>query len=307
MGKYIVHKAVELAALSAKTIKSLDTPQNWILSPKYDGCHAVFLFDKGKHVGTVSRTGEEVVSLDHIAVDLLHVYENIIGSGKIAICGEAWSPDLEFNDISGLFRRHSSSPTLKFVPFDIVAWRPSNTPNGSAELYGADSTTYLNRLGDLALYRDRASSVIQPVYTFLVGITLTEAMRFAKIDGEYYKGLGGFLGCYDGSVLARAGGTYKVGSGLGGEFIKCKPLISYTVKVTGAEIGFGTQTGKNTAALKFNLDGKEQKVSTGLTQDQVDDITKVGWVGKLIEVDAMGKTINGYLREPRFKGIRYDA
>jgi len=54
-------------------------------------------------------------------------------------------------------------------------------------------------------------------------------------------------------------------------------------------------------------------VSTGLTQAQVDDIADHQrgfidkWLGKTIEVEAMGITSNGYLREPRFKGIRTDA
>jgi DNA ligase-1 len=107
--------------------------------------------------------------------------------------------------------------------------------------------------------------------------------------------------------MAKANGVYKVGSGKGGEFLKVKPLLSFTVTVTGAALDFGTKTGKNTAALKFMLDGLEQKVSTGLTQDQVNEITTVGWDGYRIEVEAMGKTVNGYLREPRFRGIRSDA
>jgi DNA ligase-1 len=121
------------------------------------------------------------------------------------------------------------------------------------------------------------------------------------------------MGCYDGAILAMGNGVYEQGSGKGGEFIKIKPLISYTVQVHGAELDKGEKTGKNTAALKFFLNDLEQKVSTGLTQEQVDQITREftygegPWLNSYIEVEAMGITVNGYLREPRFKGIRTDA
>ena len=116
MADYIVHKAVERSALSAKTTQALEANEEWIITPKYDGCHAVFLFDDGKHVGTLSRTGEPVRSMPHIVTALLDTYP--LAAGRIAICGEAWSPGLEFNEISGLFRRHTPSPQLGFVPFD---------------------------------------------------------------------------------------------------------------------------------------------------------------------------------------------
>jgi DNA ligase-1 len=61
--------------------------------------------------------------------------------------------------------------------------------------------------------------------------------------------------------------------------------------------------------LAFELDGKTQKVSTGLTQEQADAFTAdpALIVGQHIEVEAMGLTSTGLLREPRFKGIRTDV
>ena len=308
MGDYIVHKAIESTALSAKVRKTLEKQTNWILSPKYDGCHAVVLFSGGQWVTTLSRTGESVRSMDHVPPDLIECYGDRIAQGDWAICGEAWSPDLEFNEISGLFRRQYASPGLLFVPFDIVPWYPNLGFSGQECYLGEDvgntfDDIYLTRITKLAYHNKIGNSVVRPRYSYLVGLTLDEALATAAVDALYYKKLGG----YDGAVLAQANGRYTVGAGKGGEFIKCKPLISYTVTVTGAALDFGTKTGKNTAALKFMLDGKEQKVSTGLSQQQVEEITAVGWGGYRIEVEAMGKTVNGFLREPRFKGIRTDA
>jgi len=310
MADYIVHKAVERSALSAKTTQALEANEEWIITPKYDGCHAVFLFDDGKHVGTLSRTGEPVRSMPHIATALLDTYP--LAAGRIAICGEAWSPGLEFNEISGLFRRHTPSPQLGFVPFDIVPfdhngydWQ-QNLPTLGVLDGRAYPAPYRKRLAALLDQRNPKappSLLIKPRHYEFVG-TLQMAWDFASVMAQDHKRRTDSF--YDGAILAPANGKYIVGSGKGGEFIKVKPLISYTVQVTGAALDFGTKTGKNTAALKFMLDGHEQKVSTGLTQQQVDEITAVGWDGYHIEVEAMGLTVNGLLREPRFKGIRTD-
>ena len=309
MSDYIVHKAVELDNLSVKARNAI-TETQWIVSPKYDGCHVVFLFDSGKHIQTLSRSGEVVRSMDHVGRSLLDLYP--ISSGRIAICGEAWMVGEEFNVISGTFRRHEPQPQLQFVPFDIVPFDyNTDSAAGPTVLLGQFDhrpypAPYAKRLEALTQQRckDTPSQVLLPRWYFVRG-TLDEAMQGATAYAKEHKARTDSF--FDGAVLAQYSGKYNVGSGKGGEFIKCKPLLSYTVTVTGAALDFGTKTGKHTAALKFMLDGMEQKVSTGLTQAQVEEITAVGWDGYRIEVEAMGKTVNGFLREPRFKGIRTDA
>lgn len=302
----MVHKAIEVSALTAKRRTFFDTvEQDWIVSPKYDGCHVVFLFDYGEVKYIMSRAGEHVKSMSHVAAALSALPG--LPQGRFAICGEAWSPTLEFNQISGKFRQHQNAPELRIAPFDMVPWEyNTETTSGPPVLLGDPtflSVDYRDRLNGLrSLLREAGPEVVWPVHHSFRG-TLAEAIKeFTPLAQELKS-----YGVYDGCILALARGDYIPGSGKDGEFIKLKPTISYTVTVTGAALDFGTKTGKNTAALKFMLDGKEQKVSTGLTQAQVDEITAVGWDGYRIEVGAMGKTINGYLREPRFLGIRYDA
>ena len=306
MAGYIVHKAIEPDALSARTKAALETRQDWIISPKYDGCQVVFFFKDGQHVMTKSRGGEAVQSMQHIADKLVALFKHHIQFGQIAICGEAWTHGRDFNELSGMFRRQYPALDLGFAPFDLVAWEyRADTFSGPAvELFSivpySIRVNALNQrqagVGDGYVYRGRRYTLTGP---------LSYVMQVAEQEAKWYKA--STIGAYDGVVVARANGSYIQGSGKGGEFIKCKPLISFTVTVHGAALDFGTKTGKNTAALKFMLDGIEQKVSTGLTQDQVNEITAVGWDGYRIEVEAMGKTVNGFLREPRFKGIRTDA
>lgn len=301
---YIVHKAVELEALSAKTRDALDE-DTWIISPKYDGCHVIFLFNKGEFLKAVSRDNKPCTSMDHVAKQLRELYD--LGNGRVAICGEAWMQGKEFNEISGAFRRHANQPQLQFVPFDIVPFDWLDEAPVLGQLNGRTHTTaYRARLAFLAEPEEFPSSVLPPSYR-IIWCGFDTAWGLAQKDAKLLKARTDNF--YDGSVLAQAGGLYKVGSGKGGEFIKCKPLISYSVKVDAVVADLGSKTSKNTCVLCFDLDGLTQKVSTGLTQEQADQwANNPGLVlGEIIEVEAMGKTVNGYLREPRFKGIRTDA
>lgn len=312
MSGYIVHKAVEPSALSAKRKAELESQVNdYLVSPKYDGCHAIFCFDNGAHVGTYSRSGEVVRSMDHIARSLLDLYP--IQEGRVAIAGEAWMLGKEFNEVSGAFRRHTNQPDLCFVPFDIVPFDYNeDTTSGPVVLLGQFNhrvypADYEARLMSLFSQRQRVpSNVLAPRWMQVRG-TLTEALEIASIYALDHKARTDNF--YDGAVVALASGKYSVGSGKGGEFIKVKPLLSETVTVNALFPDTGEKTGKNTLALGFTLNGHAQKVSTGLTQEQVDmfiaDNSAI--LGKRIEVEAMGLTVNGFLREPRFKGIRTDA
>lgn len=310
MGDYIVHKAVEPSNLSAKTIAAMDD-ERWIISPKYDGCHAIFAFDNGSFIGAYSRTGESVKSMDHIARSLLDLYD--ISSGRIAITGEAWLVGKEFNEVSGAFRRQSPQPQLQFVPFDIVPF-DYNTDTASFPpilLGQLDHRTYPasyeKRIATLVNQRkDVLSQVLRPRYYVAIG-KYEDALRDATNYALQHKARRDSF--FDGAVLARATGKYIVGAGKGGEFIKCKPLISFSVRVEAVIADIGTKTGKNTCVLCFTLDGIIQKVSTGLTQEQADEFIQYpeNIIDQTIEVEAMGYTVNGFLREPRFKGIRTDA
>lgn len=308
MAKYLVHKAIELDALSAKTRAIIERNEVWEVSPKYDGCHAIVLFDNGNHVGTFSRSGEKVQSMDHIGLFLSEHYD--LGAGRIAVCGEAWTIGKQFNEISGMFRRHSEQPALGFVPFDLVPydWDTDGTPI-LGQLDGRKyPAIYSRRLAKLIdSYKPLVySNVYRPRRYQIVG-TLDTAIQFAQLEAKELKARTDSY--FDGAVLANGNAAYTVCDGKDGAFIKCKPLISESVKVEQLHAARGDKTGKHTLALGFTHNGVYQKVSTGLTQAEVDsyiaDPTLI--FGKTIEVGAMGLTVNGAFREPRYLGIRTDV
>jgi ATP-dependent DNA ligase len=305
LADYIVHKAVELDDLGVKTKAALEKCERWVLSPKYDGCHAVLIFDGGKFIRAYSRTGETVYSLNHIGRSFEDNYD--LPAGRVAVCGEAWIPGKEFNEISGSFRRQTGRITeLYFVPFDYVQWDYNDLSFESAPVQLFSDRAYLYRISSLVKLRQIPSQIIEPTHRVIHG-PLSHVLGEANAYARFLKARTDSF--YDGAILAQADGRYQVGAGKGGEFIKVKPLISFTVTVCGVDAGTGAKTGKHTCALQFVLDDKVQKVSTGLTQEQVDEACTdpFSWIGKRIEVGAMGKTVNGFLREPRFLGIRSDA
>lgn len=289
MGEYIIQKAIDKKDMSARAIAGMEG-KRYDIQPKYDGCHAVFVFTNGSFKSAMSATGEHVMSMDHIGLEL----ETLLPAfkGAYAICGEAWMPDTLFPEISGAFRRHRPQVQLKFAPFDIV--EVSGTTLGSVNPYGVRKElleTYLAQTtGRVLPFRSRPSG------------TDEENEAYART----LKDLGGF----DGAILHDLDATYEVGRCRQGEVVKIKPLLSYDLQVTGCELDQGEKTGKNTAALIVRFrNNKYVKVATGLTQEQVDSIHSNFeglWYGSIIEVQAMDVTKDGSLREPRFKGVRHD-
>lgn len=310
MADCMVHKAVEPKNLSNNLAASSDVHE-WVISPKYDGCHVIFAFDNGKLVNVYSRQGETVRSMQHVAEALMQAYN--LGNGRIAVCGEAWIVGTPFAEISGIFRRHAPQPQLCFVPFDCVPFDYNEDAAGLPLLLGQIDnrqfpTSYERRISSIQAWMAEPTfpCLIKPTFQRFRG-TMAEAWAYAKPVALHYKG--SEFAHYDGAMLARADGKYVVGAGKGGEFIKVKPLISETVTVNALFPAVGEKTGKQTLALGFTFNGKQQKVSTGLTQKEVDAYVNdpALILNKRIEVEAMGLTEEGSFREPRFKGIRTDA
>lgn len=308
MPDYIVHKAIDLDKLSTKA-KAETLTSTYLISPKYDGCHVIFLFVNGDLHDVLSRTGERVISMNHVAEDLKATYD--LGKGRIAICGEAWIPGQEFSDISGLFRRQYAVPDLKFVPFDCVPWDAgsevsegifSSLPRLGQYNEVPYRAPYIARVKGLLTRKPIVTSVMCPVF---LDCEVGKLEEKATTQALHYKALGG----YDGVVAARADGVYKVGSGRGGEFIKFKPLLSESLVVVAVEPAIGVKTGKHTCSLVVTYNGRAQRVSTGLMQREINEYvsTPESIIGKTIEVEAMGITTTGLLREPRYKGIRTDV
>ena len=116
---------------------------------------------------------------------------------------------------------------------------------------------------------------------------------------EWYKG-------NEGVILKRLDAPYSPGK-RNADVLKIKEELSVDLIVIGVVRGVGKYSGTLGKLLVQDSKGRQHKIS-GMT-----DLQRTAWwhspeliVGRVVEVRAMKLLDNGSLREPRFKGIRYD-
>lgn len=305
MADYIVQKAVNLDKVVKKRRQVLEQPgyldQNFIGQAKYDGCHVVFVLTvAGQNDKVLSRTGERVRSMEHMLPAMHRLFaDQVMAYGGVTVLGEAWSPILSFADISGKFRQHAPAPELDVKVFDVltfVEWQEGSSP---------------------APYMTRLKRVLRPTYQHCVdGISAAETHFSPRTTGrgDTWQSWCNFLverGGYDGCILRDPEGGWKVGSGTTGEIIKLKRVLSFDLQVLDVEEGKGKHAGR-AGAIVVSFQGKELRVGTGFS-----DLEREMWwnfkdhpegtiIGQIVEIEAMDFSEDGLLREPRFKGIRFD-
>lgn len=296
---YIVHKAVEFNKVSTKMRKVLgadnvdDLSTKYAAQYKYDGCNAVL--DLRRPGVILSRTGEEYVGMAAQGFDAQAAY----GDGFVLL-GEAWHPDLPFNEISGKFRRREQND-LQLRVFDCLTTREWD--QGYSDLGWSDrNLRFLERY--MAGPHGAADKAIIPARTFNPG-TYGPAQQFANALVER-SGKDGW-GHYDGLILRDPNGTWVKGaSGTTGEIIKVKRVLSFDLRVIGVQPGQGKLEGM-AGALLVSFHGKTLSVNGGTFAERkvwLDDPGSI--IGRIIEVEAMDYSSDGLLREPRNKGIRFD-
>jgi ATP-dependent DNA ligase len=92
--------------------------------------------------------------------------------------------------------------------------------------------------------------------------------------------------------------------------VKIKQIVSYDLKVLALEEGKGKYKGMVGNLVCGWKNGKTIKVGSGLSDEQ----RKRWWsgffydeiVGKVVQIDAMSESSKGLLRQPIFKGVRFD-
>lgn len=290
MAKYLVQKCAEFDKQSSAfkkehTLRELE--RTHIAQAKYDGCHLVVRVAGDGVADCFSRTGEDNLACQHIADAVKRIY----GVGWV-VFGEVWMENTPFPEISGAFRRHSPQPQLKFVPFDIV-------PSGSYAI-GMHDVPYHLRMKHLY-----------------------QALRHGRYEGDpfvecrYYppgtygdpQAIANQLvasGGYDGLILRDLKADWVQGEVKNGEIIKVKPVMSLDLKVVG---GKGEQRATKLGGyLTVIYNGIESDVGSGLTQVMCQALLTDSdtYTGMTAEVECLGITEDGKLREPRFKGFRYD-
>ena len=298
--KYLIHKAVEPEKLTKAGRASIaDLYDTHFAQYKYDGCNMIVILrlnDDGSYsVYKFSRTGEEVRSMDHIDGAVIETFMGYaITHSAWVLFGEAWQGGRTQQQISGDFRRHTNSPGLEFVLFDQMTY---------AEFYaGRCETPYGQRYNALFNAVVSAGSLFRVTETFNPGTYGNgRALRDTLLERQPVG--------FDGLIYRHKDMPWVAGSGTAGGIIKDKPEYSFDLLVLGVKEGTRANVGKVGSLTCQFKDGTTVDVGTGLTAAE----RTMWWacpdfiVGKIVQVEAMGYTANGNsLREPRFKGIRFD-
>lgn len=295
MGKYIVHKPVNLDAVKAKRRGELSLTgyleTHYDAEAKYDGCCTVMKLYANGGSDVLSRTGERVYALEGVARSIETALRfRIAVEGGLVLIGEAWSPYLPQNEISGIFRRYLVSDRLRFVVFDALTMAEFEAGHSPVPKY-----IRRRRFIDIPHHGGEvpASSFFSAMW-WNAG-TYGNAQHLCNRMTDDPDG-------YDGLVLVDPLGTWTAGSGTTGEQVKLKRVLSFDLRVVGTEPGKGKHAGR-IGALVVEFRGKRLGVGTGLSdaEREMDD-----WIGQIVEVEAMDYSADGLLREPRYKGIRHD-
>lgn len=271
---------------------------------KYDGVCGIAEFVPNKPPRMLSRTGEDYsISCDFLLKKLAAALESQgLDHQPVYIMGEVWRPNCEQPKISGDFRQKNETIyDFQFRIFDMVF-----------ASYPLKDQPYYWRLDQ---YRDLVATQYpqQPgALESTAPLYWADKVELAQTDSpeEVARTMGpGF----DGLVIWDLNGTpLEDKKARDGQAIKFKPNITVDVRCNGGIQGEGKHAGR-LGALTFSYQGKSGSVGTGFS-----DAQRIAFwqalvagapespSGQIIEVEAMGLTPDGNLREPRFKGIRFD-
>lgn len=253
----------------------------WIIQPKYDGVH-VMIHTEGEGYAR-TRTGEAVLSVPHLIKEAIQSF----GPGFVVFC-EAYMHDQEHAAINGAVRRKSPQPDLIGIVYDIVTQAGFD--------YGNEPTQYEERLSYIhTVLRGGRLEPVKFIEELPTGMTVMELAEGTVASGTF-----------DGIILRDLDATWKRGAAKDGEVIKVKPILSLDLLVTGHKVEY--KPTKLGGCITVTYKGVESNVGSGLTQVILQALAEgAKAAGRIAEVECMGITPGGKLREPRFKSFRYDT
>lgn len=268
----------EQCAAFKKKYPTLDDlpPDEYIMMPKYDGCLAIITPD-----GVITRTGEAITSIPQCLEDAAKLLPDHV------IFGEVYKYDTPFKEISGAFRRHRPQPGLFVMVFDAVPfddWKAGKCDKPYIERYTA--------LKEAWHRTPTPSLIVAPA------LDLGAPQGFANAMVRQ--------GGYDGAIIRRKDAPWTTGASKNGEAIKVKPVQSLDLEVHGWYRGKGKHAGR-AGGITVLYKGVQTDVGTGFSDQERQDIADAGQAPcGVAEVEFMELTADGKLREPRFKGWRFD-
>lgn len=275
---YIIQKAVEPGKVVKKARLTLEQyGQTHMAFRKYDGCCAILMDGQ-----TFSRTGEEYQCLNGVARFLAEQYPDVV------FIGEAWWPGKDqFNLISGEFRRQCESDKLWFMIHDVIP--RIDFDRGVCTMPFKDREADLIDGGEV----EGAMGRIFLAQGWVAGCYGDPQDKCNELTDE---------GGYDGLVLRDPDAGWEVGSGTQGGIIKIKRKLSFDLRVLEVNTAVGEKTGRTVYKLVVDFRGQRLGVGSGVPHKLAD----VPVVGDIVEVEAMDYSSDGLLREPRYKGTRFD-
>lgn len=287
--KYINQAPKELKAQSAafkEKWKNHDhlVYHGWITQPKFDGVHIMIHTDG--YVRT--RTGEEVLSVPH----LLEQAREAFGPGQVLFC-EAYKFGTPHKDINGAARRQYAQPDLIGVVYDVVTQAEFDVGNCPHPYWQRYDFAAIN-----VLYAPGLITAPECQYEGDGPVNVDKLALEYKSNPK---------DAYDGLILRDATAPWRRGAAKEGEVIKVKPVLSLDLNVVGQSVEVKpTKLGGN---ITVEYNGVNTDVGSGLTQDILKRMYRDSTltVGRIAEIECLGITPDGKLREPRFKGFRFDT
>lgn len=285
----LVHKAVEPGNLSkagkaryAELLRSVEAGDARAgVYAKYDGVYAQFIHTDGPGWQAFSRTGEPLLSVSQELLDSFFIHALV----DRRYMGELWVPGEQHSVINGRARKQSPQH-LELKLFDSVHLRDGQ--QGTEDFGSRTEFLFDHRL------ISRAQRIVVPEGTTEDG--LYDLARDLKNRGA---------SAYDGLILRDMDGYFIPGAGKDGETIKIKPRASGDFRVVGTTRGVGARAGGIGALIVDLGGGVHTEVGTGLTKVQwEEDPAEV--LNRIAEVEYLGVTPAGKLREPSFKAYRFD-
>lgn len=288
MSKVLVHKAVEPDNLSVGGKKRFTSlveslvqgygDDAWV-QPKYDGVYAQFIFSDGPGWQAFSRTGQLLKSVGEGIMDAF--YTKALAERQYM--GELWLQGQTHQVINGRSRKQSPQ-YLELKLFDSIQ------PDYDEEYH--ERYDYLFDGGDVAV----TPNLPMAGKVFVIDDLYDQALALRNRGSS----------AYDGLILRDPHGLFVPGRGTNGETIKVKPRASSSFRVVGTTKGQGNRKGGIGALIVDLGAGLHNEVGTGLSAAQVMEDPKLV-VGRIAEVEYLGVTPDGKLREPSFKVYRNDV
>lgn len=290
MSDYLIMKAVEFDKLPVK-YKKLNpggvqqlVDEGFWTQKKYDGCMGIaFMRRSPGNTVMVSRTGKDYTTSCQGILDEIREAADETGSwDDFAVIGEVWRPieEAAFPAISGEFRRRQRSDKLRFIANDLL-------PLGLNT-----SRAYRLRFQDLcAMFppMDLAACRVHVAETWHTPVDV-------KARALAWQGMGGF----DGAIARDPDAGYTVGEVKAGEIVKVKPTLSLDLMIVRTDVAPGAKTGRPVYTVVVQYNGVTSFVGSGVPH-------VLSWeAGDIVEIECLGITADGKLREPRWKGLRFD-